>query len=117
MRVASQKSIPHLAFSPITKMPYLPSFVFPIDERSEELWSSHRNELSISSTKIEEGRQQLPVIKVLEQSNANVTGNCQILVIDDEKAEEVDSEAQKIDQEEMVTRQAASNPWELQKAK
>ena len=89
MKVASQKSLPHLAISPITKMPYLPSFVFPIDERSEELWSSQRNELS--STKSEEGRQQVPVIKVLRQSDSNLKGNSQILVIDDEKAEEIEA--------------------------
>jgi hypothetical protein len=33
----SMQTMPQLAFSPITKMPYHSSFVFPIDERSEEL--------------------------------------------------------------------------------
>ena len=115
MKVASQKSLPHLAISPITKMPYLPSFVFPIDERSEELWSSHRNE--VSSTKSEEVRQQVPVIKVLRQSDANLTGNSQILVIDDDKEEVVEKEARKTDQDVVGSRQGDAYSWELQKAK
>ena len=43
VKVVSTKpmqTIPQLAFTPITKIPYLSSFVFPIDERIEELMSS-----------------------------------------------------------------------------
>ena len=59
------------------------------------------------SAKNEEGRQQVPVIKVMRQSDANLTGNSQILVIDDDTAELkrlVDREPPKTEQDVMGTR-------------
>ena len=104
-------------------MPYLSSFAFPIDEGSEDLLSSQRFKLSHANS--EEGLQlkrEIPEIKVLTKDlldDANLKGNSQILVIDDDKAELktfLDREPRKTEQNAMRAHQGVGNFRYLQKA-